>query len=156
MFVRVLFKRAENFGLWSKLIAWWTKGPYSHTEIWLCNEPEDALCYSSQEKTGSRFKILNVKDTFDYVSISENNKDGQRLYDYCTKLPHYKYDWLGLFGFLGPYKIHDDRDRFCSEICFEVLEENGFFDNDEERWQVSPNYFAKILSEKFGKIKRVK
>lgn len=158
MFIRVAFKNAfRSRSLWSKGIAWWTRGPYSHVELWLAGEPEAAICFSSREGKGTGRAILDLRPNFDVIQLTTSSTDPkifEKIYSLCESEPHKSYDWLGLLGFLGPAKVHDSRDRFCSEYVYEKLEQADCLAvvGGPDRWKVSPNQLADILRAKFGPI----
>ena len=155
MFVRAVFYNAKRGAnpLWSKAIAWWTNGDYSHVELWFDGDADKAKCFSSEEGQGVRFITRDLREHFDVVNISDKPIDGIIVYEQAAPLTGKKYDWLGLLGFMyvGPLKLHDVNNRFCSEVCFEVLEKAKlFYAFGEQRWKVSPNELATLLSVKFG------
>ena len=154
MFLRIVFadsRKTKKF--YQRLIAWWTRpGPYCHCELWFSGTKEKALTYSSLEGAGTRFTVQSLED-YDYVSITEDSKEALKVFRFCNERPRFKYDWAGIVGFTGPFKIHDDDDRFCSENCYESLGLTGWLENKEERWKVSPNELAKIVAAKYGPLK---
>lgn len=152
MFIKIAFKRAKDTGsFWSKGIGWWTHSPYSHCELWLDGPVDMAYCFSAREGEQSGFKIIELKGLFDVYTLSLDNQVGLKVFNFAKLLTGKKYDWLGLLGFLGPWKVHDDRDRFCSEVCFEVLEGTGLLAaNSEKRWKVSPGELSKEIQSIYG------
>ena len=158
MFVRLAFFNASRgkSSLWSKSIAWWTRpGPYSHVELWLANDAENALCFSAVEGTGTRFTTRSLVGGFDVVSLSEDARRSMEVRKQCAAIGRTSYDWLGLLGFLGPIKVHDGDDRFCSEVCYEVLDKAGLIKDPEQRWKVSPNDLAHKVTSIYGQLKPV-
>lgn len=157
MFLRIAFADSRKTGrFYQRLIAWWTQpGPYCHVELWFDGEGDNCVTYSSLEGVGTRFTVQGL-EAYDWVSITEDPQKAQKVYDFCYARPRYKYDWWGLLGFLGPFKFHDNEDRFCSENCYETLDLTGFLHDPEQRWKVSPNELAAIIAAKYGPLKPVK
>lgn len=153
MFIKVAFEKGVTW--YSRVIQWWTRGPYSHVELWLDGEVDKALCFSSLEGVGVRFAVRDLRGTFDTITVSENSQAGLEMYKAALPLTGKKYDWLGILGFAGPLKLHDSKDRFCSEVCYEMLDTEGFLHDAEARWKVSPNELADVVADKYGKPQRL-
>lgn len=157
MVVKVAFKRARDTGsIWSKAISWWTRSPYSHCELWLDGGDDNAYCFSAREGEKSGFKVIDLRGVFDVFIISLDTTEGLKVFNICKLLVNKGYDWLGLLGFLGPWKVHDNNDRFCSEVCFEVLETAKLLaSSSEKRWKVSPGELAQELQSIYGPPSKV-
>lgn len=153
MFLRLAFRNINkgHAKLYQRVIAWWTGGPYCHVELWFDGPVDKAFTYSSLEGEGTRFINQDISD-YDWVSITEVDAEAYEVYKYCARRPRFKYDYVGLLGFTGPFKIHDASDRFCSEICYETLDENGFLKDPEARWKVSPNELARKIVGPYGPL----
>ena len=152
--LRLVFRRAADAGFWSRAIAWWTKGPYSHCELWLGGPPAHAWCFSSIEGTGTRFAYVDLRPSFDFIELAPDEKSYRLVTAAARALQGKRYDWLGLLGFVLPFGEHDEHDRFCSEVCFEILSGAGIIKtlHPEKRWRVSPSELAEIASIEYGPL----
>lgn len=158
MFVKAVFRNTQRGKVYwyQKLIAWWTKpGPYCHVEFWFQGDSHSALTFSSMEGTGTRFVHQDLSG-FDVVTLTEDEEKAKKLFDWCASMQHKSYDWWGIVGFTGPIKVHDDKDRFCSEVVFEGAEVNGLITSKDQRWKVSPNELSLIFASNFGPLQPVK
>jgi len=130
-----------------KVIAWWTKGPYSHMEIII-----DGNMYSSSPRDGKvRSKVHKWdNDTWDYIDVEIDLKDAQRIKMFYEKTKGHNYDWFGILGFVLP--VHDSEKKyFCSEWGSKASIIGGvscFYDKNPSR--ISPNRAARILHEEGG------
>lgn len=136
--MRLAFYIAAKGTIWSKLIAKFTGGKYSHVEIVFDNwtgafpkgmdirehDPDGSLCFSSAENDGgTRFKILDLTDgKWDLVPIQI---DSVKALLWCVAHQHIRYDWRGLRGFIFPWEHPDPRDLFCSECAVECMQHQG-------------------------------
>lgn len=155
--IRLAFYKAEKGTVWSKLIAMWTQGPYSHVEAVfytipatttevpvLQHDPDGVLCFSSAENDGgTRFKALTMMDgKWDYVDV--NDIDEGQAYKFCKTQLGKKYDWDGIVGFVLSFKSANPDEVFCSEVCTKILQNQGKF-LDLVASKTSPNALYKRL-----------
>lgn len=112
---KLIFYKAE-YGDWTdKLIAWWTKSPYSHVEIVL----KENSCFSASPREDLvRIKNIDIESGH-WDAVETNLKiDLTRIGNILNK----KYDWLGIFlSETIPLDIHDRGKWYCSEGCSYVL-----------------------------------
>jgi hypothetical protein len=147
------FKNASKSGsLWSKLIAWKTGGPYSHVELWISGPLEKAFCFSSREGSGCSFKEIDLTSPvglWTIVPLPMDEGAAQRAFGYAAGLDAAKvrYDYLGILGIGTGHGEHNDRDRFCSEVCVEALQLCAGWWRDEKRWLISPSALYKMATE---------
>ena len=159
--IQFAFYKASKGTLWSKAIAWFTKGEYSHVEIafrdlpqalwefYRCemkvvpHDPGGTLCFSSASNDGgTRFKILDLGDgKWDLVDVPLGVEQALK---WCIAHQGLKYDWRGLWGFVFPWETPDPKDLFCSETAVECSQDQGMLG-----WltagKVSPSALKKIL-----------
>ncbi len=135
--IKLAFYRAE-FGRWyEKLIAWYTRGPFSHVELvfgdrWFSASPRDG---------GVRYKnIFAVEDRWEFVEIEANY---ELIRNWCDTQVGKKYDWRGFFNFVLPIG-YSNRKWFCSEICVAALQRDGLF-LDIKPHRVSPNDLYRLV-----------
>ena len=136
----ILFYKGD-YAFYSRLIKWWTRSQYSHTEFYLTGK-----------KTKEDPEGLNVKGTFigisgeqnvriikydsekplktnpkwDYVKIPDDKKEVfmRALEKVYNRTKGYKYDWKGIItSHIFGRKV-DDSDKYtCSEWMTEVVDE---------------------------------
>lgn len=139
--VALAFKDADRAGgFFSKAIKWKTGGTYSHVELALSGDFENALCFSSREPEGTSFTHINLTDSnlWTIVPLNLNLFQEYEIQIFCQGTGHKRYDFLGILGFVWPWGEHDDYDRFCSEFCCEALQKIlGWFPGIKP-WMVSP------------------
>lgn len=151
MFIKLAFKNvAHVHNPYSKVIAIWTGGIYSHVELWFSGEPNNALCFSSREGSGTSFKNIDLTQAYDSVTVTTDNIIAMKCLNAAQALDHKKYDWIGIVGFVLPFGEHDSRNRFCSEVCYELLCNVGLMPNDEAMYKVSPVELANKATFLFG------
>ena len=101
-----------------RLIAWWTRGPYSHAEL-IVYECEDgtALSYSSSiYDQGVRKKIISYDpDKWDFIDL-DGIFDSDSAMCWFEQRLGMEYDIPGVFGFVIR-RVEEDRYKyFCSGI----------------------------------------
>ena len=134
-----------------RLIAKWTKGPYSHVEIII-----DGYMYSSSPRDGGvrRKKHRVDMTTWDYILIPENQINEKIILDFFKMTNNAKYDWLGIAGFVIP--VHDNEQKyFCSEWTSKAGALAGIkclYNKNFAR--LSPNKLARVLKEE-GKYESI-
>ena len=132
--------KAKKHRWLTKLIAWWTGGEFCHCEIII-----DGFMYSSSNWDGGvRKKKWNGAGD-KWVVIPVLGVDKQKILDFYKETKEEKYDYLGILGFVLPFK---DREKqwFCSEWVSNALKIAGC----KKLWlqepsKISPNKLYKIL-----------
>ena len=131
------------------VIAKWTRGPYSHVELIV-----DDMMYSSSPRDGHVRSKKHKYDpaTWDYIPVTITIKDYKRFIKFWNQTESFKYDWLGILGFVLP--LHDDPKKyFCSEWTSKagiIMGINCLYIKEPSR--LSPNKLAKTLIENGYKI----
>ncbi len=119
--MRFAFYKAE-YGDWlDKLIAWYTRGPYSHVEMFF---EKDNICFSSSPRDGgTRWKTIpDIKTSGKWVIVDTPYVDENKLKIKCNAQLGKKYDWFCIFfNFVIPFDIHDPKRWICSEICAKLV-----------------------------------
>lgn len=128
---------AGTAGILNRLIRWWTRGIYSHTEAVL-QELSDGTCWcgsSSRMDGGVRFKRLALTPSnWDVFEINASADDAKAWFAAHIGRP---YDLRGILGFV--LRTNEDRARyFCSES---VAASIGI----GEAWRFDPNTLAAAL-----------
>jgi hypothetical protein len=161
--MKIAFYKASSKPLpariWSKLIAGYTAGPYSHCELVfddgnffplslnvLVQNPRGPgdLCFSSSEQDGgTRFKLIPLQPKhWDIVKMPELYLD--EAMDWCEKHDSLRYDWRGLRGFVFPWEKPDPKDLFCSECVIECCQDQGLL-TQLVAGKTSPNDLARAV-----------
>lgn len=146
--MRVAFrKRAKSW--YSYLIRFYTRGPYSHSELVF----SDGLCFSSQEGEGSRFKAISLTaDEWDLLPVPVSEADQLRIRAFCEREKGCEYDWRGIsFSFLPvPIGWQSAEKWFCSEICAAGLQIAGYLSGFTPA-SLSPNQLYRELAKELEK-----
>lgn len=124
------------YGIFNRLVRWWTRGPYSHAEL-IFAEPQHSkahLCFTSSFLDGGvRGKLIELDEAkWDVVELNSENFNAARAYAWFQINLGLKYDVMGIFGAVVR-SVEDDRDKyFCSEAIAAAL---GL----SEPWRYDPN-----------------
>jgi hypothetical protein len=99
-----------------RLVQWWTKGPYSHCEIIISENS-----YSSSARDGGvrRKQIVYDPTHWDFVQI---HLDQLACLKWFIDHNGQKYDYVGLAGFVVPWRTNQVNRWFCSEALATILE----------------------------------
>ncbi|WP_064590497.1 hypothetical protein [Streptobacillus moniliformis] len=114
--VKIAFYK-DNYKWWSRLIKWFTKGKYSHCELYIDN---CLIGISTEQKVRIQENTLNLKkwDVFELKGITE--KDVMSFYE---KTKGKKYDWKGiLLTQVFNIRRHSKDKYTCSEWCAELID----------------------------------
>jgi len=110
-------KTAPNADWTDKIIAWWTKGLYSHTELIIQDEMYST---SPRDKKVRKKKHIHDTKTWDYLSIEVTEEGYKNFLNFYEQTKDLKYDWSGIFGFISPFSDREDK-YFCSEWVSKAL-----------------------------------
>lgn len=124
---------SEHAGIIDKLIAFKTNGPYSHVEMVLTINGTQ-VSYSADSASNKVRKVNHVTDheMWDYQTVTVS--DPYRIYNFYESILGYKYDIVGILGFMIPFKDRSDR-WFCSETTANALKIDGF----KPMWYLEPS-----------------
>jgi len=148
------YKKTAPKANWiDKIIAWWTKGLYSHVELIVENE-----MYSTSPRDGHVRKKKHIydKNTWDYLTLKITEKDYKKFLNFFEQTQGLKYDWFGIFGFISPISDREDK-YFCSEWVTKALiivGINKLFPIEPSK--TSPNRLYKLLNKNESVFKGVK
>jgi hypothetical protein len=117
IYVAFYKKDAPHADWTDKLIAWWTKGEFSHVELVI-----DNYMYSTSPRDGKvRCKFHKFDEKTWYYKDLEITEDAyKRFIEFFNLTEGLKYDWWGIFGFILPFADREDR-YFCSEWVTKAL-----------------------------------
>lgn len=123
--------------LFNRLVAWWTRGPYSHCEAILNEEGGVALCASSSFLDGGvRVKWIKL-DPAKWDVVDVPGWDVKRAAAWFAQHTGDRYDVFGIVGFVISRIRHARGKWFCSES---ILQSIGVPD----AWRFNPNELAAI------------
>ena len=135
-----------------KLIAWYTKGPYSHVEfVFQDNDGNWKMCSSSPRDGKVRCKPHTFDDkSWTYIDIELDDDKLNTIKEFYNSILGFKYDWAGILGFILPTQDRQYR-WFCSETVSNALKITGF----KPMWyldpsRVSPNKLYKLLRDYYN------
>ena len=140
-------KKAKSW--YSKIIQWYTFGPYCHVELVFAN----GICFSSSEDDGgTRFKTIDLQpEEWDLIEVPcEPSVEGE-IYRFCQREQNSRYDWRGIaFSFLPVPIGWQSADKwFCSEIVAAGLQLGGFLSGYTPA-ALSPNQLYRKLVKELG------
>lgn len=153
--MQLAFYKAAVGTPWSKAIAWWTKGPYSHVEIVFSRKHSTVYvqehdwpgqpCFSSAENDGgTRFKYLDINPAqWDTIPVPGDEAPAWLA---AEQLLGAAYDWRGILDFVFPWEKENSSKFFCSEVCIKILKQQGLLTKLTNP-QTSPNALAKHIKE---------
>lgn len=144
------FKTPKDGNFFSKAICWKTNGLFCHVELMLAGPLDDALCFSSREPHGTGFTHIDLTNStvWDVVVLPVTSAQEAQLLAFANGCGTKEYDWMGILGFILPWGEHDDKDRFCSEVCTEALQKVlGYFPGVKP-WMTSPWDLYKLVTGK--------
>jgi hypothetical protein len=122
-------------GLFNKGVRFVNKGPYSHNEIAISEDPftKPSFCVSSTGVgKGVHGKTLQLTaEDWDVIEIDWVTPEEVQVW--LTNHLGCKYDWFGAFRFLVPLlSPHHPSAWFCTEVCGSIL-------RIAEPWRFGPN-----------------
>jgi hypothetical protein len=116
-----------NGTIYDKLIRWYTgngdPAKFSHVEIVLSREGENALLFSSSPRDGGVRQAWRkmTPDNWECITVPIGMNEAV-LQEFISLELKSKYDWFGIFGSQILARGWQSRHRwFCSEICARVL-----------------------------------
>jgi len=134
----ILFKPGGD--LFSRIIAWGTKSPYSHVAI--CVSPKMNLAIEANTRGGVRaIDLRKITREIDIYRIKEEHQfELEGVISFLVEQLNNRYDLLGVI-YLGILKLlsiilrkpfknaankwQKSRDYFCSELCYEAFLKGG-------------------------------
>lgn len=139
--MKVAFYKATRPGLqgiFSRLVRWWTGGPYSHCELVLEERDGLARCATSSFIDGGvRIKWMQLKpSSWDVVELDRAPAEAREwFFDHLGQ----GYDVIGIIGFVWRRRDGHKRRWFCSESIAAAL---GL----GQPWRYCPNTLHALLS----------
>ncbi len=109
-------------GFFGKAICFLTKSKIYHVELII-----DDLWISADSPMGVTINPLQPEkhEYWEYVNLGTRSileRDYEIIMEYIKNMKNRKYDYLGIiFSQLFPFRIHDHKKLFCSEIVIKIL-----------------------------------
>jgi len=125
----------EHTTIYGKLIKWWTKSNFYHTEVIIGNN-----WISSRINEGVHVKPLKpLKDKYLYKKlppIELTDRQYNNLHTWLLEQENKDYDLLGIiWSQVFPFRYDDKNKWFCSEIVTKILQICGV----PETFDLTPN-----------------
>jgi len=116
MKIQVAFYRGEG-DMVNKLVRWWTKSPYSHSELIM----PDGLTWIGispfkNSKLCARINRHHNEKEWDFVELSVDKEQIQMIQEFYNSTKNCEYDWVGMiFSQFLPFHIKRKGKWYCSE-----------------------------------------
>lgn len=121
-------------GIYSRLVRWWGRGPYSHVELVFAG---DIAASASFIDGGVRLKQIQFDpDHWDFIDLPDALEDDARRW-FVDRIGE-KYDIAGNIRFIFPPMRDGRRKWFCSEAIAAALK-------IPDPWRYEPNVLASTL-----------
>lgn len=116
------YKGPGRFG--DKLIRWWTKSIYSHSEIMI-----DGVMYAASQWDGGVVARRFTPDPEKWDAIALVGLDVEKMRQFLTWQIGKRYDWKGIFlTQILPFSKHSAGKWFCSELAHKAMMIGGHQD----------------------------
>lgn len=165
---RVYFVGFKGLSLTSKIITFFTRGEYSHVAYLNVDSISDGSLSTTDgnliEFWGDTSSIFNTikqriryssfdshtPDTeIDILSLPVNKEERERIdqFHYDAVKNNMDYNWKGVFTFLLGKDYYSKDKKFCSEFCWEALQQVGQHSaiHDMPACRVSPSNFMHYI-----------
>ena len=141
---------SANGAFFDRIIQWFTRSPYVHVELVFDDSvPAHSLCFSAVPGDGVRFTILDLTLKEWRLIDLPDSVTPEKCRPVAESYRGERYDWLGILGFSSPFAdlhMHDDRDKFCNEVCIDVLQRAcGMFPH-VKAWCQSPGDLYRMVA----------
>ncbi|WP_453991411.1 hypothetical protein [Bacillus nitroreducens] len=143
--------------IFTKMIKLYTKNPYNHASIAFDSELSEVYSFgrkSARNPFIGGFVSENVKKGLfkradcALYSITVNELDVQKMRQYINEIQaqkdDYRYNFLGLFGFLFNKPLKRSKAFFCSQFVASVLNECNEIKFDKPLSLIAPNDLKNI------------
>jgi len=113
--------------VYDKLISWWTKSKYIHSELiidnrWITSNPETGFSINTVRPID-----YELYDIIDLGRVKLTSKHMDVINRWLTSLTGTKYDYLGiLMSQFLPLSIDNRNKYFCSELVCKLLQMIGY------------------------------
>lgn len=143
--------------LFTKLIKLYTKKPYNHASIAFDSDLSEVYSFGRKTagnpfvggfvKEDMKSDLFNQADCAIYsftVTDVQWQKMNRYIQDIETQKEHYRYNWLGLFGFIIKRPIKRKKAFFCSQFVASVLKECNIIDFGKPLSLIAPYDLQRI------------
>lgn len=121
-------------GIYSRVVRWIDRGPYSHCELVFSDDLSASASYTDG---GVRFKRIDYDPAhWDFLDLPDELEGYARdWFEFNVGAP---YDLMGNVRFVLPWLADSDKGWFCSEAVAAAL-------RLKEPWRFGPNGLAAVL-----------
>jgi hypothetical protein len=127
MIIKIAFYKGRGL-LRDRFIRWWTKSPYSHTELvlpngegWIGIYPPDSPRVRLRT-TPEDFRV----DEWDFINLHATREQVDAVLSFYNKTAGQPYDWVGMIlSHVTPFRIKRNDKWYCSEWVAYALEVSG-------------------------------
>lgn len=141
--------------IFTKLIKLYTKKPYNHASISFDSELSEVYSFGRKTERNpfiGRFVKEDVKEgifkqadcAIYSFTVSESQKQKMKQYIQKIEKEDYRYNFLGLFGFIVNKPIKRKKAFFCSQFVASVVKECNVISFDKPPSLITPNDLQKI------------
>ena len=141
--MKIAFYKGKGFI--DKIICWWIKSPFSHSEIFF---DELDITYTIDVNTVSHFEHKQYNSDWEFIDIPINSENLEKIYRFCLKEINCKYDFMGILFSIILFLSREDKEKwFCSELCVAALQEIGMLKYVVPH-EVDPGELYKLIKER--------
>ena len=139
---------------WDRVVSWWTRSPYTHTELVL---PDTVSWIGISPFSGGKLRLKKRKSLspervgkWKYLAFDCTSVQVDRLRDFFCKTRGCSYDWFGMIASqLTPWGVKSPGKWYCSEWVVHALAFAGIINSSNiaaiERKDLSPGKIWEIL-----------
>lgn len=149
---RIYLLLTDTNTLLTKLIKLYTKKPYNHASIAFNSGLTEVYSFGrkrprnpfiggfvKEDVRSSLFKHASCS----LYSLRVTEEEWKKMYDHIQEMEkekeNYRYNFLGLFGFLFNRPFHRERAFFCSQFVASVLEKGNSVNKNQELSLIKPS-----------------
>ena len=154
MEIKVAFYKGRG-DLFNKIVRWWTKSPYSHTELIL---PDGVTWIRIGPFSSSKLSAITREkwdvEQWDFVTLKVTEEQVTIIKEFFERTKGCRYDWWGMIlSHIVPFKIKQKGKWYCSEWIAYALRISNVVKWDVikvyDRNDISPAKLYKILNSEF-------
>ena len=137
--MQIAFYRGRS-RIFNRLVAWWTRGRYSHCELIFAHLNAGALCWSASYLDGGvRLKVIKLNPAhWDLITVPATSAQALGAEQWFKAHEGQPYDVKGVVGQVWRAAGDDQAAWFCSEAIGAAL---GL----QEPWRFDPNSFYSAI-----------
>jgi len=111
-----------------KIVAWWTKSPYVHSELLLPGGIMAGICPDESGAVRMTQEDASETDHWKKIELKVDDYQLKNIFRFYEQTAGQKYDWIGMvISQFVPYMIKHDRKWYCSQWIAHALISAGVF-----------------------------